>query len=145
MPPRDRRWRGSSTTATRPGVCRVYTNRVEDDVAGDAERIRVLLDQPCLEAALDRVADPAVPPIETARVDAVQLPHPEREVRAVRLDHEVKVVAHQAVRVADPAVPLDDLREAGQQPATIAIVAEDRRPLVPARVDVVEGVLELHS
>jgi hypothetical protein len=81
--------------------------------------------------------------LKRAAVDAVELAHAEREVRVRRLDHEVEVVAHQAVRVTDPAVAVDDLREPREQPPAVAVVAEDRRALVPARVNVVEGVLEL--
>lgn len=53
--------------------------------------------------------------VEAGRVDAVQLSHAEREVRVRCLDQQMEVVAHQAVAVADPAVPLHHLVEPGEQ------------------------------
>jgi hypothetical protein len=49
------------------------------------------------------------------------------------------MVSHQAVRVAEPAEPVDDVGERLQKPKPIGVVAVDRRALVPARDYVIDG------
>jgi hypothetical protein len=120
-------------------------HRVEDDVPRDAERVGIPLHEPRLEPAFEEVADAVVAAVEARGVDAVQLAHPEREVRVRRLHHQVEVITHQAVGMADPAVAFDDLREDTEEPLPVGRVAEDRGAFVAAGVDVVEGVLELDA
>ena len=84
-----------------------------------------LLDKDSLEAALQEMPDPLVPTIERLRVDAIEKLHPTRQVGIRRLDEQVIVVAHQAVGMADPAVPHNHIAQHLQKPVAILIVEED--------------------
>jgi hypothetical protein len=84
------------------------------------------------------MAGPAVTPVVPTRVTALQLLHPVCEVRLDELDHEVHVVAHQAVRMADPPEPDHDSFEARQEEQPVAGVADDAIAVVAARGHVVD-------
>ena len=64
-----------------------------------------------MEATLKDVTIEGVPPVEPRRVAAVQPLHSARDVRYGRLEREMEVIVHEAVRVASPAVAANDLRE----------------------------------
>jgi len=63
--------------------------------------------------------------------------HPDRQIRARRLEQQVVVVTHQAVPVADPSLPLDCQRELLEEPLVVSRVAKDSLPLVHASRDVI--------
>ena len=69
--------------------------------------MRVALHQHGMVAALEYVAGAVVAPVEGLGVHAVQIAHAAREVGRRRLEHEVIMVAHQAIGVAQPAPPRD--------------------------------------
>jgi hypothetical protein len=73
----------------------------------------VVPDHPGGEPGSEDVAVAVVPPIEALCVDAVQVLHPGRELLGRRLDDEVVVRAHQAERVALPAMAPHDHGEEG--------------------------------
>ena len=107
--------------------------------------MRVALHQHGMVAALEHVTGAAVAPVEGLGVHAIQVAHAAREVGCRRLEHEVIVVAHQAIRVTEPAPPLDRAPQEVEKAATIGGVLIDRRLRVAARGHVVEGTLELEA
>src|ERR1039457_6989774 len=71
-----------------------------------------------------------VPPIEAAGVGAQQPLHPGHQVGLGRFDNQVKVVAHEAIRVHLPTGLLARLRERLQQPLPVLVILEDGLPPV---------------
>jgi hypothetical protein len=88
------------------------------------------------------VAGAAVAVVEGGRVEAVQPLHPVRELGLAALDHEVEVVAHQAVGVAAPAVPVDHAGEELEKEQPVVVVHEDRPAVDAARREVPDAVAE---
>ena len=88
----------------------------------------VVADHPAGEAVAEDVAVPPMATVEALRIDAVQILHPVREPLDGRLDDEVVVRAHQAERVALPAVAADDEREQAQEVEAVGIVDENQPP-----------------
>jgi hypothetical protein len=105
--------------------------------------VRLALDQHRVEAALEDVADALVAAVEALGIEAIDVAHSGREIRARRLDHQMVVVGHQAVGVAAPAAAPDDFAERLQELATVGVDEEDGRAVVAARGDVVERAGEL--
>jgi hypothetical protein len=91
-----------------------------------------------VEATLEEVTVQLVPAIEALRVQAAQLLHSRREALFRRLDHEVEVVAHEAVRVTAPRGVLHDAGEQGEEFEAIVVVEENELAPVPAGSDVEE-------
>jgi len=73
-----------------------------------------------------------------ARQDLTPAPHG-------GLDEKVVVVAHQAVGVAEPAVPLDDGGEDGEEKFPVISSVIDHPPGVAAGGDVVDGAGEFDA
>jgi hypothetical protein len=62
-----------------------------------AGQARVAVHQDGLEAALKEMSDQAVAPVEALRVDPVDLAHQARQVGPPRVQHQMEMVAHQAI------------------------------------------------
>ena len=60
--------------------------------------------------------------VERLRVDAVQMPHAPRKRGIDGLDKQVKVVAHQAVGMTEPAEAADSLGENIEKRRAISII-----------------------
>jgi hypothetical protein len=101
------------------------------------------LDEDRLEAPLEYMSDTTRVPIEALRVHTVELSHPARQVCRGRLDDQVIVVAHQAVGMAPPSEPVDDVRERLQECPPVLVVEKDRFSRIATRSDVVERSSEL--
>jgi hypothetical protein len=112
-------------------------DRVVEDVLHRLDVLLFGLDHLRPEALPKDVVLPAVPGVERARVLAVQVAHPVREIRERCLDDEVVVVPHQAADVEPPAVAAADAREDVEERQPVGVVAEDRRVVVALRRDVV--------
>lgn len=121
------------------------TDGVEHDVAAELEEVGVALDEDRLEAALEDMARAAMAAVEGLAVDAVEVAHAARERRARGLDQQVVVVGHQAEGVAEPAPPLDRLRQDAQEGLPVVVVAVDGGTGVAAAGDVVDGARELEA
>jgi len=84
--------------------------------------VRFLLDEDRPKAGLEDVPAAAVAAVETLSVDAVHLPHREREVGERRLEQQVVMAAHQAVAVAQEAVAIDSRGEQREEAPAVGIV-----------------------
>jgi hypothetical protein len=80
--------------------------------------------------------------VERRGVEAVQPFHPVGERRLAALDHEVVVVAHQAVGVAAPAEAVEHPFEEEDEEDPVVVVQEDRAPVDATRRDVPDPVAE---
>src|SRR6185295_6256250 len=101
--------------------------------------MRLFLHQNRCEAALQQMAHPRMPPIEALRIPAVQLAHPERQIRLRCFKEEMIVVVHQAVGMAEPAVAIHDVGKHGEKLRSVAVVHHDVLSGVPPTGDVVGG------
>lgn len=117
-------------------------NRVRPNVVADSREVGLVLDRLRLEPALKEVSGASVAVVEGGCVEAVQPFHPIGERGLPALDHEVEVVAHQAVGMAAPTKPLDRADEERHEQQPVVVVHEDRAPVDAARGDVPEAVPE---
>src|SRR5665213_644426 len=112
------------------------SNRVENDVPLDMEAVPLVVDARRAEPALEQVPDIPVAPVERLRVLPVQELHPARDRGRRHVDHEMHVIAHQAVRDAPPAELARHLAEQDHEPLPIEVVHEDGLRPVAATPDV---------
>ena len=83
--------------------------------------------------------------VERLRVDAVQVPHQQRQVRQSRVQHEVIVVAHQAIGQYLGIKTGQPRRHHTQQRVAIHVVHKDQLAPVAARCNVVDHAGELDA
>ena len=86
-----------------------------------------------------------VPLIEKLRVAAVQYPHASGKFRLCRLDDQVAMSCHQAVRMTNPGVASDDGAEQSQERLTIDVVKKDLAVIRAAVGDVIDPFWKLLS
>ena len=65
--------------------------------------------------------------------------HPRREIRLWRLDDQMHVVAHEAIREYMPAESLDHPSKELQILRVVSVIAEDARPPIAARHGVIDA------
>ena len=85
----------------------------------------VFLNEDRLVSALEQMACPLMTFIEKLCIDAVQLPHTQREIAVRRLDQEMIVVVHQAVGMTEPVIPFIDMLERVQKVDAVLVVFEN--------------------
>jgi hypothetical protein len=85
----------------------------------------VALDENAPESTVEEMAFVSMPPVEPLGVATVKPLHAGRNVPMRCLDEEVKVIRHQAIGMASPFVPLDDVLEDLLEPKLIAHVGEN--------------------
>jgi hypothetical protein len=85
------------------------------------------LDKDAAESTVEEMALVPVPPVEPLSVDTVEPLHSGRNIAVRCLQEKMEVVRHQAVRVAPPFEPLDDVLEDLLEPESIAHVGENIR------------------
>jgi hypothetical protein len=72
-----------------------------------------------------------VPPVEELRVAAVEMVHSGGELRRGRLDHEVVMGHHQAVRLDAPVELVRCERQQVEEVEPVDVLAKDRSVLDP--------------
>lgn len=120
-------------------------NRVVEHVGDRVEELRLTVDHPRREAGAEQVAGALVAVVEPPGVLAVQELDSGGEPRPRRVEHEMDVVAHQAVRVAGPLVVLDGLGEQAEIGEPVVVVAKDHRAVDSASGYVKIAVGELRT
>jgi hypothetical protein len=111
---------------------------IKHDVAAYFQKVAVLLDEDGFVPSLQQMARPSVAPVKELDVDTVQLAHANRQVAIWGFDHEMIVIAHEAVGVADPVVPLIHMLEGVQKIQLVLVVLEDELVLVATESDMVD-------
>lgn len=76
---------------------------------------------------------------------SVQMPHPLGKIPLDRLNHEVVVLSHQAVRVTNPIVALHYLRHSVHEPSPVYVILVDRFSPVATGREVIKGAGKLDS
>jgi hypothetical protein len=84
-------------------------------------------------------------PVEALAVHTVDVTHQQRQVGAAGVQHEVVVVAHEAIRQHLRIKTLQPLGHHAQQRPPIYVVHKDAFPPVPTRSDVVQGSSKLNT
>jgi len=107
--------------------------------------VRVALDDENRVSALEEMSISIVPLIEKLRVAAVQQLHAEGQLWLHRLDDQVVVARHQAVRMAGPVVPSDHRAQQRQERFPVNIVEEDLAMIGATIGDVKDAVWKLAS
>ncbi len=120
-------------------------HRIELDIATDLQQIAVPIDKNCLEAPLEQMPDLGMPTVVRLRVDAVELLHQHREIGAARVQHEVVVIAHQAVGQHLRVAALQGLGDDGQENLPVNIIIKDGLPAITARGHVVDRTREFDA
>ena len=83
------------------------------------------LDENAPKSTVEEMAFVSMPSVEPLGVDTVEPLHPGRNIRARCLDEQMEMVRHQAIGMAPPFEPLDDVLEDLLEPKPIARVGED--------------------
>ncbi len=91
------------------------------------------------------MADLAMAAVEGLGVNAIDVPHQCRQIPLQRLNHEVVMVAHQAIREQPRVKPCQALRYDGQQASPVGVVNKDIFPSVTPGGDVIQRAGELDA
>ena len=83
------------------------------------------------------MAYPVVPPVERLGVHPVELSHPPGQGGIDRLDQQVVVIHHQAIRMTEPVEPFDRLFQYLEEPLPIRVIEKDILVRVTAGSDVI--------
>ena len=89
------------------------------------QEVLVRNDEDGTKAAPKEMPASTVLPVEPPRVRAAQMLHPARERGRRRVDDEVEVSAHQAIRPTAPLVTLGNRLEQREQPLPVSRLPED--------------------
>ena len=85
-----------------------------------------------LVSRIVRATTPSALGAQVEPISAQQPVHPHHQIGLGRFDHQMKMVARQAIRMRPPAGLLTGLRQRLQQPLPILVILEDgRAPVAP--------------
>jgi hypothetical protein len=138
------RARASLTTLTPPALSECE-RRVEFHISAHLPVDRHPGQQNGLETALEQMSHLAVAAVECLLNHTVEVAHHPRQVRAARVQHEVIVIAHQAIGEHLHVKALHTLLQHAEQRSTVAVDLEDRLAPVAARCEVVDRIRELDA
>jgi hypothetical protein len=105
----------------------------------------ILLHQNCLKPSLKEVPYPAMPLIESLRIDTVQLPHAYRKISVGCINEQMVMIVHQAIGVAEPIVPKGNIRKGIQEHFSVLIVSENCLSFVSSARDVIDSTWKLYT
>ena len=83
--------------------------------------------------------------VEALGIDAVQLPHAQRQVALRRFDKQMIVIVHQAIRVTQPAKSHYHFAEADKKQLSVSIIEKYRILRVTAGGNVIGCIWKLKS
>jgi hypothetical protein len=87
----------------------------------------------------------AVALIEALGVDTIQMPHQPREIALPRVQDQVVVIAHLAIRQHLSIEALNRLRQHFKMQAPVFVVTVDGLASIAARCDVIDGAGEFQA
>ena len=64
-----------------------------------------------------------MPFIESLGIDTVQLPHAYRKISVGCIDEQMVMIVHQAIGVAEPMVPKDNIRKGIEEDLSVLIIS----------------------
>jgi hypothetical protein len=91
------------------------------------------------------MAHPRMPPVERLGIPTIQLSHTEGQIRLRRFHEEMIVIIHQTIRMAEPSIAIDDMREQGEKLRAVTVIGNDILPSIAATRDMIDGVRELDA
>ena len=115
-------------------------NRVPDDVEDRADQMRVRRDLSAVEPVLKEMADTAMSPIRSARMDSIDLLVTAGNGPFRRTQNDVVVVWHQTPREHLPPILRRRRSELFPQAGAVRSIERDETAVVAARRDVVDAV-----
>jgi hypothetical protein len=118
---------------------------IRKDVVDRRGQVLVAVDDPRGVAIAEQMAAALVPSVEGERVGSVQPLHTACHRLDARLEDEVVVRRHQAVRVEAPPETADAVGEEREEPAAVEPVAEDRRVVDAEGRHVEDAVRQLRA
>lgn len=126
-----------AVTAPGPVSRPARSHRVQHHIARQFQQIGIFLNEDRFVAPLKDMTDPLVGPIEPLLVDAVELAHAFGQIGIRRLDEQVVMVRHEAVRMHRPIETLPHVAEDVEKQPPVDISAIDVLAPITARGDVV--------
>jgi len=108
------------------------------DVTQQDLPVGLSIDQKGLVSPLEQVPDPVVASIKPLSVGRLKASHDPRERRLARFDHEVNVVAHQAIGDQSKSVTVTVMPQESEIDLSIVVGSEEISALISARDDVIQ-------
>jgi hypothetical protein len=121
------------------GFHQLHPQWVEVDVANQLEQIRLLLHEDGFVPVLEKVADPAMAPVEGARVASEEDPHGAGERSGSCADEEVGVIWEQGPGEDLKSCACTDRLEPDEKVLPVPVVLENHLPVEAPDHHVVEG------
>jgi hypothetical protein len=116
------------------------------DIATQSQQVSLTVYQAGLEAAVEHRPHQAVATVEVLREDAVDMTHQPRKIRATRVQHQMEMLAHQAVGEHLRVKATHGLRNDGELHGSVSFVAIDRTATsVTTRSHVIHGTGKLNA
>ena len=116
---------------------------IEYNIPTAVKQIAFLLHDVGFISVLKDVSDPVVFPVEELAVDLVEVFHSFGQVGVRRFDHEVVMVPHEAIDMAQPIEPFYGFVEDVEIFDPVSLVEEDHHPFIAPAYDMVKSALEL--
>jgi hypothetical protein len=140
----------TNAAETRPGpIGRVLAKARADWIEGDVSKrvfeLIIRLDHGRAKSPFEEMTIKGVPVVEFSRVSAVELMHSGGKGLILRLDHQVKVIRHEAVRDVAPSSEANDAVEQAEEQLPVEIVPVYGLATIPARGDVEQASRWLKS
>jgi len=110
-------------------------DRIEHHISARLKKMAILLHQNSLKPSLKEVSYPAMPLIESLRIDTVQLPHAYRKISVRGINEQMVMIVHQAIGVAEPIIPKGYIRKRIQEHLSVLIVSENCLSFVSSLCD----------
>ena len=114
--------------------------RIEMHVATQFPRVRIVLDQHRLEAALIERVFPVAALVEQRSLAAVEVSHPDGQIRLGRSQVEVEVIVERRNGEDSPATTAGDTLEQPPPMTAVVVIDHDVATLQPALSDVMQSV-----
>ena len=118
---------------------------IREDIVDRRGQVLVAVDDPRGVAIAEQMSAALVPSVEGERVGSVQPLHAARHRLDARLQHEVVVSRHQAVRVETPSEAADTVGEEREEAAAVVPVSEDRGVVDTEGRDVEDAVRQFRA
>ena len=118
------------------------SDRIQLDIAADLEQIGVPAHPFSVKSTLENVSNAPVFSIGCLGIDAIDMSHDKGKIRLTCADHQMIVIAHQAVSDGAGVVTLHGVANDTKEHPAIALVFENDLPSVTSASDVVSPIFD---
>jgi hypothetical protein len=105
----------------------------------------ILLHHNCLKPSLKEMPYPAMPLIESLRIDTIQLTHAYRKISVGCINEQMLMIVHQAIGVAEPIIPKGNIGECIQEHLSVLIISENCLSFVSSARDVINSTWKFYA